>query len=268
MLLSSAYTSLPIRKKPRSRRRTAQERTRSRPRSSCARQRSVCARRAPECDGELEHPIELLAVAAPTPGIVVEVLPPPRRVRPDCLQVPQRVGTDPDVAPGGRDGERADSLELAHVSNWAPVFAAILEAAPSPAARDPRLRTITAAKARHCTGAGTPPRCNAKPRSVGARLDTKERRRRSSRLRPPAMRWSWRPRHSLRCPCPRARPPSPARSRRPLPSRPRLQVQWPSRSARQGCLPGRSRHPCRSEVSFQREASASAAPIAPCRLRR
>ena len=129
---------------------------------------------APESDGELEHPIELLAVAASAPGVVVEVLPPPRRVRPDCLQVPQRVGTDPDVTPGGRDGERSDSLELAHVSNRGPVFASILEAASSPAARDPRLRTITAAKTRHCTGAGTPPRCNAKPRSVGAQLDTKD----------------------------------------------------------------------------------------------
>jgi hypothetical protein len=57
---------------------------------------------AGESPGELEHVVELLAVAAGAPPVVVAVLPPAGGVRADGLQVPVGVGADPDVCPRGR----------------------------------------------------------------------------------------------------------------------------------------------------------------------
>ena len=150
MPLSSAYASLPIRKKPRSRSRTAQESTRSRPSPSSARHRSVCARRGPRAAGEIEHALELLAVTPAAPGVVVEVLPPAGRVGAGCLEVPERVGADPDVAPRGRDRQRADPFELGPIADQAPIVPAVLEATAAAAAGDSRLRAIATAEARHC----------------------------------------------------------------------------------------------------------------------
>ena len=56
-----------------------------------------------EAEREVEHAVELLAVAALTPLLVVEVLPAAGRVGAARLQVAVRPGRDPHVTPGGRD---------------------------------------------------------------------------------------------------------------------------------------------------------------------
>src|SRR5262249_29564331 len=90
-----------------------------------ARGRPAKARKRPR---ELHHPLELLAVAARAPAVVVAVLAPPGRVGADRLQVAVRVGTDPDVRPGRRDRERGDPLERRRI-DAAPRGAAGPEAA-------------------------------------------------------------------------------------------------------------------------------------------
>jgi hypothetical protein len=86
---------------------------------------------------------------------VVEVLPPPGRIRPDRLEVAVRVGADPDVRPRRRDDERADALEQLRVLDAAAALVEVLEAAPPAATRDPRRRAAHPAKTAH--GAEFPP---------------------------------------------------------------------------------------------------------------
>src|SRR5207247_938372 len=56
-------------------------------------------------------PVELLPVSPPTPPVVVEVLLAARGVHARRLEVTQRIGRDPDVDPGRRDGELADPFD-------------------------------------------------------------------------------------------------------------------------------------------------------------
>jgi hypothetical protein len=119
--------------KPRSRRRTAQARTLAVELLAGEAAVDVLAER-PERGGELEHAVELLAVAPLPPGVVVEVLAPPGGVGADGLEMAAGIGADPDVGPRRGDRERADAPELLRVANEAPVGAAVLEAAAPTAA--------------------------------------------------------------------------------------------------------------------------------------
>ncbi len=60
--------------------------------------------------GEVQHLVELLLRAAFQPALVIAVLPTAGVVSSDRLQVAEGVGADPDVAPAGRHGERANSV--------------------------------------------------------------------------------------------------------------------------------------------------------------
>ena len=104
----------------------------------------------PEGPGEIEHALELLTIAPAAPGVMVEVLPPAGRVGAGCLEVPERVGADPDVRPRRRDRQRADPFELGPIADQAPIVPAVLETPAAAAARDSRLRAIATAQARHC----------------------------------------------------------------------------------------------------------------------
>src|SRR5256885_16013525 len=61
--------------------------------------------------GEGEHAVVLDGVADLAPARVVAILLAPARVAPGRLQVATGVGTDPDIAPGGRNGEALDSAD-------------------------------------------------------------------------------------------------------------------------------------------------------------
>lgn len=86
----------------------------------------------PEGGGEVEHALELLAVAPLAPGVVVQVLPPSGRVHSGGLEMAERIGTDPHVRPRGRNRQGADPLELTPVANQPAVVPAVLETAAPP----------------------------------------------------------------------------------------------------------------------------------------
>ena len=82
--------------------------------------RGPCATRARSCGSaarELDHRVELLGVAPLAPAVVVAVLLAPGGVDAGRLDVAHRVGADPDVLPGRRDGELADPLEHARLAD-------------------------------------------------------------------------------------------------------------------------------------------------------
>src|SRR5205085_12598312 len=87
---------------------------------------------------EREHLVELLLVAPLPPALVVPVLTAARSIRADGLQMPIRVGADPDVLPCRRDRERADALERLGVVDASAGGVDVNESPPAPAADDPR----------------------------------------------------------------------------------------------------------------------------------
>lgn len=99
--------------------------------------------------GEVEHPVELHAVLAFAPSVVVAVLLAPGSVDSGCLDVATLIGADPHVLPSRRDGERSDPLEHVAVANRLAVLSHVREAAAAPHPPDPGRGAIDAAKARH-----------------------------------------------------------------------------------------------------------------------
>jgi len=99
-------------------------------------QRKVFGGRGPDPGkraAEFDHVLELGLVPAFPPPAVVEVLRAAGRVDADRLQVPVVEGTDPDVAPRGRDGQVADPFECLRVAHRTAVRIEILETgAPAP----------------------------------------------------------------------------------------------------------------------------------------
>src|SRR5919106_6813721 len=89
-----------------------------------------------EDSGEAEHLVELLLVAALAPAHVVEVLAPAGRVGSHGLDMPLRVGADPDLVPRGRDDQVADALEHLDILDSLAFLVAIFEAAAAPPAND------------------------------------------------------------------------------------------------------------------------------------
>src|SRR5581483_3752861 len=97
---------------------------------------------APDCGesaGELEHVVELLAVAPLPPGRVVQVLPAPGGVGAHGLQMAVLVGADPYVGPRRRDGQRPDAGDRLSFGNARPVAVQIHEPSAGLAARETRV---------------------------------------------------------------------------------------------------------------------------------
>src|SRR6185312_11455083 len=116
---------------------------------------------------EGDHPRVLGAVALVAPARVITVLLAPARVPPGRLQVAVGVGADPDVGPGGRDGQLADALLGGVVVDAPPVRVLVDELGDEPlplpellpgrAAADPGPGVVDVAKpsrTRGCDGIG------------------------------------------------------------------------------------------------------------------
>src|SRR5579862_1218274 len=84
--------------------------------------------------GELEHPLELRAIAVLAPPLVVQVLPAARGVDAGGLKVTRRVGADPHILPSRRDHEIANAREVLGRLNTPTLGVDIAEA--SAAAKD------------------------------------------------------------------------------------------------------------------------------------
>ena len=144
------YSSVPMRKKPRSSSRTAQASTRSR--VSCVGRGQVgldLLAQPRQRAGEADHVVELLGVAPGAPRVVVAVLLAARGVDPRGLQVAVRVRADPDVLPGGRDAELADALEHLGLVDALAVVVEVREAAARAPAGDPGAGAVGAAEPGH-----------------------------------------------------------------------------------------------------------------------
>src|SRR4029079_15956102 len=99
--------------------------------------------------GEVEHLLELLAVAPEAPLVVVAVLLPPTRIRADRLDVAVRQRADPDVLPGGRDRKRLNSRERLGIVEASAAGIQIREAAAAADAANSGRRAVRAAQSRH-----------------------------------------------------------------------------------------------------------------------
>ena len=66
---------------------------------------------------QVQHPVVLHPVPGRPPVVVVAVLAAPGGVHADRLDVPVRVGADPDVLPGRRDDQRLDPGDLRRVGD-------------------------------------------------------------------------------------------------------------------------------------------------------
>jgi hypothetical protein len=80
---------------------------------------------------------------------VVQVLPAPRSVRPDSLEVPVGLWADPNVTPGRGNGKAAQAVESLTVADR-PARLVQVDEAPAVAAASPAgLSTVGAAQAWH-----------------------------------------------------------------------------------------------------------------------
>lgn len=61
---------------------------------------------------------------------MVQVLLAPRRINPRCLQVPERIGADPNLLPGWRDRQLADPRQRLPILDPLAVGIAVAEAPP------------------------------------------------------------------------------------------------------------------------------------------
>src|SRR5580700_2664335 len=104
---------------------------------------------------ELQHPVMLLPVALLTPPVVVAVLPPPRGIGTDGLDVPVRGSGDPHVLPGGRDDQGLDPGQDLRITQWRTLRAEVAEPAAVPPAPDTRPAQVAAHQGHeisHATG--------------------------------------------------------------------------------------------------------------------
>ena len=85
---------------------------------------------------ERQDAVVLGSVTLDAPVVVVAVLPAPRRVGAECLDVALRERTDPYVLPGGWEDQRPDALEGLGVDDLAAVRVDIAEASAAPDAPD------------------------------------------------------------------------------------------------------------------------------------
>ena len=92
---------------------------------------------AREDSAELQHPVMLVPVAPLPPQVVVPVLAPSRGVGAHRLNVPSRLGTDPDVLPGGRNHQGLDAGQCLRVADRLLTEAEVAEPAPAAPAPDP-----------------------------------------------------------------------------------------------------------------------------------
>src|SRR5688572_22998901 len=92
--------------------------------------------------GELEHLLELAPVLLRPPRIVVEVLLAPGVVEAGRLDVPLRVGADPDFPPRRRDRELPDALERGLVGQPVPRLVLVAKAPPVLDAANPRAGAV------------------------------------------------------------------------------------------------------------------------------
>jgi hypothetical protein len=110
---------------------------------------------------ELEHPLELLRIPPFPPGGVVEVLTAPGGIDPDRLDVPVRPGTDPYVAPRGRDGEPPDASQRRLVPQRLAMLVRVREAPAVPPAPEARERGVGDAQPAHRSRRARSPRRGA-----------------------------------------------------------------------------------------------------------
>src|SRR3989442_9449686 len=95
-----------------------------------------------------QHPVVLDGIANLAPARVISVLLASPRVTPGRLQMAARVGADPDVRPGRRDGQALDPPDRVRVTDAAALTVAVREALPVALPADPRtqIRDITQAR--------------------------------------------------------------------------------------------------------------------------
>ena len=93
---------------------------------------------------EFQHPVELALVLLLPPLLVVQVLTPPGRVRPDRLDVPVSIRADPHLFPGGRYDQRFDPGQCGQVADRRGGRREIPDSPAAPAAADSRPGRIAA----------------------------------------------------------------------------------------------------------------------------
>ena len=106
-----------------------------------------CGAQIREAAREVEHPLELLAVALLAPDVVVEVLQPSGRVAARRLEMAVVPGTDPHVRPGGGYGEAAQALEQLRFGQVPSAVVEVLESAPATSPRVPGAGGVAVAQA-------------------------------------------------------------------------------------------------------------------------
>src|SRR5918996_1170232 len=107
------------------------------------------SRQAGQLPGEAGHRLELLPVAPLAPEVVVAVLLAAGGVGPGGLDVAERVGADPDVLPGGRDGELTDAVDHGGFGDAVALLVEELEALASPPAPDAGAGAVDASQPCH-----------------------------------------------------------------------------------------------------------------------
>ena len=105
---------------------------------------------------EVQETLELRALLRRAEARVVEVLAPAGRVGSHRLDMPQRVGADPDLVPRGRDDQLADALEHLDILDSLASLVAIFEAAAAPPADDSGPGAVNSPQPWHS------PRCSLK----------------------------------------------------------------------------------------------------------
>ena len=80
---------------------------------------------------QLEDALVLTCIAPPPPFGVVAVLLATARIAAHSLEVPSRVGADPDVRPRRRDGQGPDTREDGPVADATAVLAQVVRSSPS-----------------------------------------------------------------------------------------------------------------------------------------
>lgn len=143
---SSAYSSPPGRKKPRSIRRIAAARTRSLVRPAAVQVTADHLADPRQGSPELPDPVVLVLVPLLTPQIVIPVLAASRRVGADGLDVALGIDADPHVLRGRRDHQGPDPGERPGVLDHRRVRTQIAETATAAPAPDPRAAGVASAE--------------------------------------------------------------------------------------------------------------------------
>ena len=112
--------------------------------------------------------LELLAVAPRPPALVVEVLAPAGGVGAYCLDVAERMGTDPDVLQAGGTASSRIRSGTSVVPDATPSSRRYSRSLAGRGVVIPGFGAIASAQAWHCTGAGTRPGARPTPGRTGA----------------------------------------------------------------------------------------------------